>query len=205
MSHRRLYIPALLILAFPVFAHAQSLADLSRQVRAQQQQSGASNLKVYTNEDLTNSPSDTADNSRQNGDQSAQAEPSAQGSGKTTGGKKSASGKSNPDKDAEARELEIQKRTQEINQQYLSRIAAIRAQIVAAQQTMAQLQRDQTESSFLFQRSSGTSPSIPEYQQQQALFNEQIEAQRKSIADLNSQLEDAQESARHAGVPHATD
>jgi hypothetical protein len=201
MSLRRLRIPALLILAFPAFAHAQSLGDASRQVRAEQQQSGASHLKVYTNDDLTSHSSDTAaDQPSKEGDQSAPAESAAQAAGKTA-----AKAKSSPDKEHEARELEIQKRTQEINQQYLGRIAAIRTQITAAQQTLAQLQRDQVESANLFRSSVGAAPSIPEYEQQQRLFSEQIEAQRNAIVTLNSQLDDAQESARHAGVPHATD
>ena len=211
MSLRRLCIPALLMLAYPVFAHAQSLGELSQQIRAERQQSGASNLKVYTNDDLTSHSSDaTANESKQDGDQSAQAEPSAEGTGKTagdktTGGKKATGAKGNPDKEHEAQELEIQKRTQEINQQYLGKIAAIKAQIAAAQQSMLQLQRDQVESANLFRANSGTAPTISEYQQQQLLLSQQIEEQRNAIVSLNSQLEDAQESARHAGVPHATD
>lgn len=208
MSLRRLCIPALLMLAYPVFAHAQSLGELSQQIRAERQQSGASNLKVYTNDDLTShSANATANESRQDGDQSAQAEPSAgkTAGDKTTGGKKAASAKSNPDKEHEAQELEIQKRTQEINQQYLGKIAAIKAQIAAVQQTMLQLQRDQVESANLFRANSGTAPTISEYQQQQLLLSQQIEEQHNAIGSLNSQLEDAQEAARHAGVPHATD
>jgi hypothetical protein len=204
MSLYRLRIPALLVLAFPLFAHAQSLADVARQVRAQQQQSGAAHLKVYTNDDLVSHSSYAAENSNTGEDQGAPAEPSAEDASKAAGNKKTASGKStaSPERNTEA---EMQTHTDEINQQYLGRIADLRAQIVTAQKTIEKLQQDQVESSFQFQRSSGTAPSIPEYQQQQTVLTEQMDAQRKSIADLISQLEDAQEAARHAGVPHATD
>jgi len=49
------------------------------------------------------------------------------------------------------------------------------------------------------------SPTYSEYESQQREFNTQIEAQKSLITSLNSQLDDAREAARHAGVPHATD
>jgi len=212
MSLRCLRIPALLILALPLFAQTQSLGDLARQFRTEQQQSGASHPKVYTNDDLATSsqeaaPAESNDQSSKEGEQGAMAEPTTTGAGKAAGSEAAPAAKSklSPEKAREARELEIDKRTQEINQHYLDKISAIRKQIDAARQEIARLQRDQVESTNQFQRSSGTTPSIPEYQEQQRLFNEQIAAQRNSIDSLNSQLEDAQESARHAGVPHATD
>ena len=202
MSLRCLRIPALLILVLPVFAHAQSLGDVARQARDERQQNAVPPTKVYTNDDLANPSSEAAaDQSHKDGDQSAQTEPSAEGAGKTAGSKAAAS----PDKERGAQELEIQKRTQEINQRYLERIAGLQSQISAAQQDLARLQRDQVESTNLFQSSNATAPSIPEYNQAQTVFSQQIEAQRKLIVDLHSQLEDAKESARHAGVPHASD
>ena len=36
-------------------------------------------------------------------------------------------------------------------------------------------------------------------------IDEQLEAERNRIVTLNSQLDDAHEAARHAGVPHAYD
>jgi hypothetical protein len=222
MRLRHLRIPVLLILALPVFAHAQSLGDLARQVRTERQQSGTPQPKVYTNDDVV-SPSEKAaeaespaesndksadqstdksnDRSGKDGDKSAPAASSAEGAGKAAVSKSTPS----PEKEREARERETQKRTQEINQHYLDRIADIRSQIAAAQQEIARLQRDQAESTNQFQHTSGTTPSIPEYQQQQRLFGEQLEAQRNLIVSLTSQLDDAQEAARHAGVPHATD
>jgi hypothetical protein len=223
MSLRHLRIPALLILALPVFAQTQSLGDLARQLRTERQQSGAPQPKVYTNDDLSShsnapaaaeSPAESTDQSAdksndksgKEGASDAKAAPSAEGADKAAGekatGSKSTAG---PDKEHAARELEIDKRTQEINQHYLDKIAAVRAEIAAAQQEIARLQRDQVESTNQFQRTSGTVPNIPEYQQQQKLFTEQIQAQRNLLVSLTSQLEDAQESARHAGVPHATD
>ncbi len=63
-------------------------------------------------------------------------------------------------KEHEEQELEIEKRTEEINQEYLDRIAAIRTQISTAQQELAKLQRDQVESTNEFQRTLGSSPNI---------------------------------------------
>ena len=213
MSLRCLRIPALLILVLPVFAHAQSLGDVARQARDERQQSAVPPTKVYTNDDLTSPSSEAAaDQSNKDGDQSAQTESTAEGAGKTAdsktaGSKAAASGKSNagPKKESATQEQEIQKRTQEINQRYLERIAGLQSQISAAQQDLARLQRDQVESTNHFQNSKATAPSLPEYNQAQAVFSQQIEAQRQLIVDLNSQLEDAKESARHAGVPHTSD
>ena len=78
-------------------------------------------------------------------------------------------------------------------------------QINTAQMELAKLQRDQVESTNDFKRSAGTSPNIATYEEQQRMFNEQIEAQHNLIDNLKAQLEDAQEAARHAGVPHAYD
>jgi uncharacterized protein YukE len=218
MSIRCLCIPALLILALPVFANAQSLGDVARQNRTERKESGASHLRVYTNDDLSSPSSEPAatepaadakdkstDNSGKDGDKGAQTESSTEGAGKAAASETKAAKKSSIDKERAERELETQKRTDEINQRYLDRIATIRTQIAAAQTEIARLQRDQVESTNQFQRTSGTTPNIAEYQEQQRLFTEQIQAQSNLLVTLSSQLDDAQESARHAGVPHATD
>ncbi len=106
---------------------------------------------------------------------------------------------------AKEREHEIQKRSDEINKVYLDRIAALRTQINTARMELAKLQLDQVESTNDFKRSAGASPNIATYEEQQRQFNEQIEAQHNLIDSLKGQLEDAQEAARHAGVPHAYD
>jgi hypothetical protein len=41
--------------------------------------------------------------------------------------------------------------------------------------------------------------------EQQQSFNEQIKTQTDLITSLSSQLDDAKEAARHAGVPNASD
>ena len=196
MNFHHLRIPALLLLVIPLCAHGQSLGDVARQTRAEQQQNGAPRLKVYTNDDIASPAGTASENSSQNnGAESAEAKNSA---GSKTAGK----GSTSPEKQ---RELETEKRTEEINRQYLDRIKDIRAKIVDAQKDLARLQRDQVESTNEFRNTVGASPSIPQYQEQQKLFDAQIDEQRNAIANLNSQLEDAQESARHAGVPNAGD
>jgi ribosome-binding protein aMBF1 (putative translation factor) len=203
---------------------------VARQSRAELQQS-RQHPRVITNDDLSSpatapAPSRNASPETSSGTSSGtqakdgEAAPSADAS--TDGAKKSVDSEnkpqeraanskasdgssSDPKKEAEARELETEARTQKINQQYLDRIAAIRDKIGTAQKELARLQRDQVESTIQFQKSVGSSPSVMEYEQQQRLFNEQIDTQRNLIISLNLQLEDAQESARHAGVPHSSD
>ena len=204
MSLRCLRIPALLVLALPLVAQTQSLGDLAREFRSERQQSGASQPKVYTNDDVV-TPSGDAAPAVESNDQSSNDQSGQEGQPAGKAAAPAAKAKLSPEKAREQRELELDKRTQQLNQVYLDKIASIRAQISAAQQEIARLQRDQVESSFEFQRSSGTNPSVLDFQEQQRTFNEQIAAQRELLVSLGSQLEDAQESARHAGVPHATD
>ncbi len=208
MSLRWLRNLALLVPAFTIASHAQSLGEVASETRAEEQQQQQSGVRprVYTNDDLV-SP-DTSRTPPKNASPEAAAKDgsSEAASQEPAGSEHAKNGKSKEtEKERQARELEMQKRTQEINKQYLDRIAAIREKITNAQNDLARLQRDQVESTMQFQRNVGVLPSIPEYQQQQRLFNEQIEAQRNLIVSLNAQLEDAQESARHAGVPHASD
>lgn len=196
MSFRRLGSFPLLILAFSIPSYAQSLGEVAREVRAERQEKGSPPLKVITNDDIESTePAPVASSPAG----AAQATSSAKRASKSPkGGNDSA-------KEGEEQELETQKRTDEINKAYLDGIAALRLQIDGAQKEVAKLQRDQLESTYAFQRSVGSSPSIVEYEQQQRLFNDQIEAQRSLIDGLKAKLEDAQEAARHAGVPHPYD
>lgn len=214
MSIRRLTVPALLILVLPFSAHAQqSLGDLAREQRSERQQSGTPHRKVYTNEDLASHSSNVAES------RSKEAPAAKDGKDSDTAAQANASGSptnsaandatpnnpSSPESEREARELEIQKREQAINQKYLDRIAELHEKIDSAQKETARLQRDQVESTNEFRISVGSNPSIAEYEQQQRLFSEQIDAQQTLLISLKAQLEDAKEAARHAGVPHATD
>ncbi len=218
MKLRYFRVPAFLILAFPISSYAQSpadaqsLGDVARQYREQRQQSEPSHLKVITNDDITTPASrksaahEATDNGTAN---AAQNEPRKEGE-ETAGDAnpvhaKAEKAKKDATKEREEQELALQQRTEEINRVYLDRIAAIRAQINTAQQEMAKLQLDQVESTNSFQRTLGVSPNVSTYQEQQRFFSEQIEARRQLIGNLTAQLEDAQEAARHAGVPHATD
>ncbi len=103
------------------------------------------------------------------------------------------------------RERESQRRSDEINRQYIDRINAIHQKISDAQELLTKLQVDQLESSNQFRRSVGTSPSIPQYEADQREYIDKIAAQKTLLDTLHDQLEDAREAARHAGVPHALD
>jgi hypothetical protein len=226
MNSGYLCMLAFLFLALPLSSPAQSsqsLGDIARQLRSERQQSGAPHTKVITNDDIEsrdrahgrNAAKRTTNDAAQdeaekhseetagvNSREGAKQETESSGEPKHA---KASGKKEDAAKESEAQELETEKRTEEINKVYRDRIAAIRTQIYTAQQELATIQRDQIVSSNDFQRSYGTAPNVGAYDAQQRLFNEQIEAHRTSINTLNSQLEDAEEAARHAGVPHASD
>jgi len=202
MNLRCLRIPILLILAFSIPCYGQSLGDVARKIRAERQEQG-SHPTVITNDDLEStepapavSPNAFQNETKSESEENAPAANSAEGMSK--------SAKSAKDS-AKEREREIQKRSDEINKVYLDRIAALRTQINTARTELAKLQLDQIESTNDFRRTVGASPNIATYEEQQRQFNEQIEAQHNLIDSLKGQLEDAQEAARHAGVPHAYD
>jgi hypothetical protein len=216
VSLRYLRVLALLIVAFSISSYAQSLGDVARQLRAERQRSKVPHARVITNDDIASSEHDSAlpneasqDGAGKEGEVAAPAANQTTDTDAATGeprnGKTGDKARKDPVNEREAQEIETQKRTQEINQRYLERIAAIRAQIKTAQQEMAKLQRDQVESTNEFRQTLGVSPNPATYEQQQRILTEQMEAHRDLIHSLNSQLEDAEESARHAGVPHASD
>jgi hypothetical protein len=215
MSVRGFRIPVMpvvvfsLFLAAPLPQFAQSLGDVARQERAERQRCGVTHLKVYTNDDLVRSApaplghgAKTGSSSAENGKSTASDTGSSAEAGKSAAGETASS---SPAGDHERREKEIETRTLEINQVYLDKITALRTKINDAQNELVRIQRDQAESANLYRYSSGTSMPIAEFQQQQHFFGEQIDAQQKLIVSLKQQLDDAEESARHAGVPHVSE
>jgi hypothetical protein len=202
MNIRNLRILALLILAFSLSSYAQSLGDVARQLRAERRQSVPFHGKVITNDDIASSKPTPAKSAKET--EATAADEGSKANSDSAGNAKHAKAEDSA-KERGARELELQKRSEEINKVYRDRIAGLRSQIAAEQQELARLQRDQVESANQFQRSYGTAPNVGTYEAQQRLFSEQLEAHRTSISTLNAQLDDAQEAARHAGVPHATD
>jgi len=219
----RLPTLTLLILGFPLACFAQSLGDVAREVRAEKLQSGAPHTRVITNEDIA-TPSAAKVTAEEDVSASTPATdtPAKEGAAKESSdsaklpaaeGAKAESVSDKPaepkkkdaEKKQEERELETQKRSDEINKRYTDRIAALHEQINTAQSQLAKLSIQQIDSTNEFKRTVGMSPTLSEYEAQQRSFNEQIEVQKNLIISLNSQLEDAREAARHAGVPHALD
>jgi len=196
MSLRCLSGLALLIFAFSISAHAQSLGDIARQYRAERQQSGIRHSPVITNDDIESSKPANKPVASEEATASTEAEAAAQPAKNT---------KPSTTVKPEDQKSETDIRTEEINNRYLDRIAAIRKQLATAQQELARLQQEQTETILAYRRSLYTFPNPEVYENQQRSFNEQIETQSDLVTSLTSQLEDAQEAARHAGVPHATD
>ena len=199
MSLRCLPGLALLIFAFSISAHAQSLGDIARQYRAERQQSATHHSPVITNDDIESSkPAKPAKQQAASEDTTDSAEVAAEA-------QPAKNAKPGTTVKPEDQKSETDIRTEEINNRYLDRIAAIRKQLTTAQQELARLQQEQTENILAYRRSLYTFPNPEVYENQQRSFNEQIKTQSDLITSLTSQLEDAQEAARHAGVPHATD
>jgi uncharacterized protein YukE len=195
MVVRRLCLSSLLVLSTGLFAQQsadQSLGDVARQARAERGQSGR---RVFTNDDLAGAPQ--ADAAELDDSADADGQPS-----QTAAAKAAASGaaEAKAKEDEAKKEAEVQKRAEEVNKRYTEKIAGIRTQIATAKQDLEKLQRDQMESTNQYRISDGTGPSASEYQDQQRQFQQQMETQRTLIASLSTQLEDAQEAARHAGV-----
>jgi uncharacterized protein YukE len=197
MAHR-LCLAALLMVGAPLIAQSESLGDVARQLRAERQQAGT-HPKVWTNDDLGVPEAGNA----------PQADEHAKKTDEPGKGEEAASGAADEAKSGAPAAKKIsgssEQKEAEINKPYLERIAAVREKISAAQQEIARLQRDQIESSNQYRGTSGTSVSVSEFQAQQQKIQQQIADQQKLIGDLNQQLDDAREAARHAGVPHATD
>jgi uncharacterized protein YukE len=181
--------------ALPIFSHAQSLGDVAREARAERQKSGAQPARVITNDDLTKSPPSGNEASKTPAANSAKHE-----------AKPAESFKKDPASDREEQQAELQRRTDAINQRYTERIATLRGQLNAARAELGKLQGsyehiweldryDQSQIAFRYQEMLAFNQHLTEV----------IETYTKLVSSLKSQLEDLQEEARHAGVPHATD
>jgi predicted RNase H-like nuclease (RuvC/YqgF family) len=177
-----------------MFSQAQSLGDVAREIRAERQKSGAPVARVITNDDLSKSSPSVSEASKTAVADSANPEA------------KPASLKTDSASDREQREAELQRRTDAINQRYMEGIAALRDQLNAAQ---AELEKLQGSYEHIWELDRYDQSQIAFRYQQMLAFNqhltEVIETQTKLVAGLKSQLENLQEEARHAGVPHATD
>lgn len=198
MRRCRVAICVLMISIFPLAAYAQSLGEVARKLRQERREHGNLHLKVYTNEDLETPAERSAENAPQ---PSAQPSTSAESTEKT--GAQQAAGKAG--KKQLTPEEKMDKETAEINKKYIDRIEKIRQQIQKNQDEVASLQRDQIQTTSQFRSTNGISPSIYQYQQQMRMFAKKLKAAREQLVSLKAQLEDAQDAARHAGVPHATD
>jgi hypothetical protein len=207
-------------MSFPAFSYAQSLGDVARQSRAEEHNSGAPHPKVITNEDIADSaparegggvkdppPRNSVTKNEAAGTQSSVSAGEPESKDILRPPKTGSSKRPEITAEEEAQERETQQHTDEINKYYLDRIAALRDQINSAQLDLASLQGDFENRWNMWER---YPPADVHFRELQALgFNqhvsELIEAQRGLIAGMESELQDVQEAARHAGVPHATD
>jgi len=195
MNLRCLPSLAVMILAVSVCSQAQSLGDVARQLRAERQQSGTPPTKVFTNDDIASSAPAPAPGAYKPGTEIKDGNDGLQGPPTAA----------QPAKSAKPIMSETDKRIDEINHRYLDRIAELQKKINMAQQEVARLQQEQAANTFEYRRTLGVFPNPGAYVEQQQSFNEQIKTQTDLITSLSSQLDDAKEAARHAGVPNASD
>jgi hypothetical protein len=215
---KRILILGLAMIAAPLFAQSESLGDVVRQQREQRQSSGLQH-KVWTNEALGipeegNAPPNAAaaDNAGKTDGQeakgSAPAKAGENGAAEKADAKDGAKDAKKGDAEkggADRKVADHPKRADDGTNPYVDRIAAVRGQIESAKKELAQLQRDQIESRNQFRNSNGQSVPLAEYNDQQQTLQQQIDDREKTLVDLDRQLDDAREAARHAGVPHASE
>jgi hypothetical protein len=215
----RLFLIATIVLAcLPLAMRAQTVAEVARESRAEREQQ-STHPKVITNEDLeqpkpapppaaaeddsdaatgTDTPAAATDGAEAAQAKTDDAEPKTVVKPKAVVKHKAAEKAKEPESDPDAG-------AKEINKGYIDQINLLHSQISDVRADIARLQRDQMESTTQFRRSNGMAPTAAEYDEQQRVFAEQIAAKEKQIPELETQLEDTKEAARHAGVPHATD
>jgi Skp family chaperone for outer membrane proteins len=178
----------------------EPLGDVARELRAER--AGKPKLKVYTNEDVS-TPKQPVSKVEQ---ASAKSNKEA-GDAEVATDEKSAKAES-PKAEEEAKvkakdkaeENDPEQRARAINQRYAEKIASIREKIAKAQDEISRIQRAQFASTAAYRQSLGTGPIETVYLQEQQAMSDQLDAQRKLIETLNTQLEDTKEEARHAGV-----
>jgi hypothetical protein len=188
------------------FSYAQSLGEVAREIRAEKQTSRVQQSKVVTNEDLEKlAPTQEGDVTNEGGAKApgGNGKPAVTATTQPAMTDRGDHPKQSAMEDRNAQERERQRRTEEINQSYMYRIAMLRDQIHAVELELAKLQ-ESYETRWDFPLS-----DIPFRESKALLFNRHVddvmEEERKLIANLKSQLAATQEEARHAGVPHATD
>jgi len=180
------------VLAFlPLAAQAQSLGEVARQLREQRQQSGDRQTKVYTNDDFEK-PGEVME------PEAADANAPSQGAAETAkaGGDQAQDGSKEEKKTLEE---ELKEQDQQVEQKYSKLLGDLRGDIAKTEEELQRLRHDQMISTNQFRSSNGTSPNAQEYDEQQSMFNEQIESATKKLEDLNAQLDDARDDARRAG------
>jgi chromosome segregation ATPase len=192
----RLLIVCALALAFlPLAVHAQSLGEVARQLREQRQQSGVRQTKVYTNDDFEK-PGEVMEGG------AADANAPSQGAAETAKAGEDESKDETKDKtkeDKKTLEEELKEQQEEVNQKYSKLLGDLRGDIAKTQDELQNLRHDQMISTNQFRSSNGTSPNVYEYDDQQAMFDKQIESATRKLEELNAQLDDAREEARRAG------
>jgi hypothetical protein len=184
----RLIVCVLVLSLVPLAVQAQSLGEVARQLRAERQQSGVRQGKVYTNEDLE-TPREMAEPATA----PEEAAPAA-----TAKAEEPAKGEAKEKK--KTLEEEMKERDEELKQRYGKLLGDLRADIAKTEKELKKLQHDKVISTNQFRASNLTSPNVHEYEAQQRMFDEQIDAANRKLEQLRTHLQDAQEEARHAGV-----
>lgn len=190
MTLRHVALLSCLIAASTSSLVAQSaLVDAARQARADRAQTPT---HVYTNDDLEALQPNFGEPATQSAEPTKEAMETAHKNGGAAAGSEASA--------EEKQEVELKKRAAEIDKHYRDRVQAVQQQIDNARREITRLERDRVESANQYRQSVGTNPGNLEFQQQLQTLNDQLQAQRDRITELQSELEDAREAARHAGV-----
>jgi len=191
-TSRRLIVCALVLAFLPLAAHAQSLGEVARQLREQRQQSGDRQTKVYTNDDFEK-PGEVMEPG------AADANAPSQGAAETAKAGGDATTDETQKEEQKTLEEELKEQDDQVEQKYSKLLGDLSGEIAKTEEELQRLRHDQMISTNQFRSSNATSPNVHEYDEQQRVFNEQIESATRKLEELNAQLDDARDDARRAG------
>ncbi len=151
-------------------------------------------------------PSESADNAAgKKSDKKRSKADAAENAGTESAANAEETESSKAEKQKAQREKDIVERTKEVNDHYINRIKKLRDELNVARLQLTRIQSDQVANTQAYHNTAGMVPTLNEYEAQQREFIERIATQQDLIKTLEQQLSDAQEDARHAGVPHPYD
>jgi len=175
-----------LLLLLPMLAYTQSLGDVARETRAEEEKVGVPHPKVITNDDIGQSPQaheEDADATKPPSSARETDKATEKDATEPKNVKPSEYSERAPGKEQEAKELQTQRRTDEINKYYQSRIDSLRDQLNAEQLELGKLEGDRldayndiTSADNTGRLTSANSLNLAQYDTRMDSLNDQIDA-----------------------------